>query len=85
MDPEGDSLVARDDRVVQLDAGIEHAVGIAPALSVALADGFVEQTGVLRCVDLDVLAAEAAELRDLAAREVHEIGEIGVARRIRSA
>ena len=77
--------VARDDRVVELDAGVEHLVRIAAALPVALADRLVEQRRVLRRVDLDVLAAEPAQLRDLAPREVHEVGQVGVARRVGAA
>ena len=72
-----------DDRVVELDAGVEQSIGIAAALAVALADRLVEQRRVLRRIDLDVLAAEPRQLGDLAAREVDEVGEIGVARRRR--
>ena len=75
--------MAVDDRVVQLDAGVEQPVRIAAALPVAFAHGLVEQGGVLRRVDLHVLAAEAAEFRDLAAREIHQVGQVGVARRRR--
>ena len=77
--------VAVDDRVVELDAGVDEPVGVAAALPVALANRLVEQRGVLRRVDLDVFAPEAAQLLDLAAREVDEIGQVGVARRIGAA
>ena len=75
--------MAVDDRVVELDAGVEQRVGIAAALAVALADRLVEERGVLRRVDLDVLAAEPDQLRDLAPGEVDEVGEVRVARRVR--
>ncbi len=77
--------MALDDRVVELDAGVEQLVGIAAALPVAFANRLVEERGVLRRVDLDVVAAEPAQFRDLATREVHEIGEVGVACRVRAA
>ena len=54
--------VALDDRVVELDARVEHLVGIAAALAVALANRLVEQRRVLRRVDLDVVAAEPPQL-----------------------
>ena len=85
VDAEGDAGVAVDDRVVELDAGVEHLVGIAAALAVALANRLVEQRRVLRRVDLDVLAAQALQLGDLAPGEIHEVGEICVACRIRRA
>ena len=71
-----------DDRVVQLDVRVEHLVRIAAALPVALADLLVEQRRILRRVDLHVLAAEPPQLLDLAPREVDEIREIGIARRV---
>ena len=71
--------MAVDDGVVELDARVEHPGRIAATLTVALADGFVEQRRILRRVDLHVLAAKAPELFDLTAREVHEVGEIRVA------
>jgi hypothetical protein len=40
------------------------------------------QRGVLRRVDLDVVAPEPLQFRDLAPGEVDEIGQVGVARRI---
>ena len=58
VDAEGDAGVPADDRVVELDARVEHLVRIAAALAVAFADRLVEQRGVLRRVDLDVGAAE---------------------------
>ena len=85
VDAEGHARVAVDDRVVELDAGVEHLVGIAAALPIALADRLVEQRGVLRSVDLHVLAAEAPQLVDLTAREIDEVGEVRVARRVRAA
>ena len=77
--------MAVDDGVVELDAGVEQPIGIAAALAVAFADRLVEQRRVLRRIDLHVLAAEAAELRDLAAGEVDEIREVGVPRRVGAA
>ena len=65
--------------------GVEHAVGIAAALPVALANLLVEQRRILRRVNLDVLAAEPRQLGDLAPGEVDEIGEVGVAGRVRGA
>ena len=82
VDAERHAGMALDDRVVQLDGGVEHPIGIAAALAVALANRLVEQPGVLRRVDLDVLAAEPRQLGDLAAGEVDEVGEVGVARRV---
>ena len=75
--------MADDDGIVELDAGVEHLVRVAAALPVAVANALVEQARVLRRVDLDVLAAEAAKLCDFPAREVDEIRQVGVARRIR--
>ena len=85
VDAERHPLVAVDDGVVELDAGIEQPIGIASALPVALADCLVEERGVLRGIDLHVLAAQASQLGDLAPREVHEVRQIGVARGIGAA
>ena len=74
--------MAVDDRVVQLDVGVQHPVRIVAALAIALADRLVEQRRVLRRVDLDVFAPEPAQLLDLAPGEIDEIGQVGVARRI---
>ncbi len=82
VDAEGQAGVSLDDRVVQLDRRVEHAIGIAAAGAVALADGLVEQPGILRGVNLDVLAAEARELGNLAAGEIHDVGKIGIERRV---
>ena len=60
VDAERHAGVAVDDRVVQLDAGVEQAIRIAPALPVAFADLLVEERRILRCVNLDVLASEPA-------------------------
>jgi hypothetical protein len=85
VDAELHAGVALDDRVVELDARVEHPVGIAAALPIALANGLVEQRGVLRRVDLDILAPEPAQFLDLAAGEVDDVGQIGVARRVSAA
>ena len=82
VDAERDARVAIDDRVVELDAGIEHPVGIAAALPVALANGLVEKRRHTAARRFARIASEAAELRDFATREVDEVGEVGVASRI---
>jgi hypothetical protein len=56
--------------------------GIASALSVALAHLLVEQRGILRRVDLHVLAPEAGAARRSPAREVDEIRKIRVTCRV---
>src|SRR5579864_2436486 len=55
---EGDPGVARDDRVVHLDAAVDDLLRIAAALAIALAHLGVEERAVLGAVDLDVGAAE---------------------------
>jgi hypothetical protein len=85
VNAERDARVALDDRVVELHRRREQRVRVAAALAVTLADRLVEERRVLRRVDLDVLAAESFELRDLATGEIDEVGEIGVPRRIRAA
>src|SRR5262249_36578034 len=64
VDAERHPGVSIDDRVVELHGCRQHLVRIAPALAVAVADLLVEQRRVLRGVDLNVLAAEAPQLRD---------------------
>src|SRR5579859_204581 len=82
MESEGDSRIALDDRVVELDAAVDQLLGVAPALPVALAHGRVEKRPILRRVDLDVCAPEADELVDLAPGQVDDVGEVVVAGRI---
>src|SRR5207245_3971591 len=72
--------MARNDRVVHLEALVEQLVRIAAASPVTFPQIVVEQGRVLWRVDLDVGAAETAELRDLAASEVHDVGEVCVTR-----
>src|SRR5205823_12787114 len=74
--------VLPDHRVVHLDRRVDHAVGVAPALLVALAHLGIEQRRVLGGVDLDVAAAQADQLLDLASGEIDHVGQIGVARGI---
>ena len=71
-----------DDGVVHLDARVDQPVGVAAALAVALAQGRVEEGRVLRRVDLHVRAAEPDQLGHLAPREVDDVGQVGVARRV---
>jgi hypothetical protein len=79
VDAEGDAWLTVDDRVVELDARVQHPIRIRAAPAIAFADRLVEQRRVLRRVDLHVLAAEPRELGDLAPREVDQVGEIRVA------
>src|SRR6185295_9189873 len=65
VDAEGDAGMAVDDGVVELDAGVEQAIGIAATLPVALAHLLVEERRVLRRIALDVGAAAPAHLRPL--------------------
>jgi hypothetical protein len=83
VDREGEAGVTLDDRVVELDARVEHLVRVAPSLAIAFANGVIQERGILRCIDLDVFAPESFQFRDLAAGEVDQVGEIGVAGRIR--
>ena len=82
MEPEGHAGVPLDDRVVQLDAEVDHLLGIAAALPVALAHLRVEQRTVLRPVDLDVGAAQAHQLLHLAPRDVHDVRQERVPGRV---
>ena len=69
----------------EVDARVEHLVGIVAALAVAFANRLVEERGILRGVDLHVVAAEPPQFLDFPPREVDEIGQIGVAGRVRAA
>ena len=80
MDAEGDAGMAVDDGVVELDARVQQAIRIAAALPVSVADRLVEQGGVLRRVDLHVLASKAPQFFDFAPREVDDIRQVRVAR-----
>src|SRR5207302_9265686 len=82
--PERHPGMAGDDRVVHLDALVQQLIGIAAAPPVTLAQIAVEQGSVLWCIDLYIRAAEAAELLDLAAGEVDDVVQVGLARRIRA-
>ena len=84
MDAEGHARVIANNRVVELHRSIQHPIRIAPALPIALADLFIEKCRVLRGVDLDVLAAKAGELGNLASGEIHDVGKIRVACGIRA-
>ena len=82
VDAEGDAGMVADHGVVEFDAAVEQPVRVVAALAVALADGRVEQPGILRRVELDVGAAEADQFGDLGAQDIHHIGEVGIDRRV---
>src|SRR5438309_4192938 len=79
---EGHARVMADHGVVHLDAGVDQPVGIAAARDVAGAQRRIKQGRILGRVDLDVHAAEPDQLLDLAAIEIHDVGQVGVARRV---
>src|SRR4029453_16466342 len=83
VDAEGHAAVPLDDRVVELDARVEHLVRVAAALPVPFANRFIQQRVVLWRVDLDVLTSESLQFLDLASCEVDEIREVGVTGGIR--
>src|SRR5712692_3631505 len=74
--------MALDDRVVELDAAVDQLLGVAPPLAVALAHGRVEESPVLRRVDLYIRAAKADQLIDLPPGEVDHVCEVLVAGRV---
>src|ERR1700674_1168517 len=73
VESKGDAGVALDDGVVELDAAVDQLLGVAPSLPVAFPHRRVQEGSVLRRVDLDIGAAEANQLVDLAAGQVDHV------------
>src|SRR6266540_4009485 len=79
VESERDPGMAADHRIVHLDTGVDEPIGIAAALAVALAERRVQKGRVLGGVDLDVRAAEPRQLFHLAAAQIDNVAEVGVA------
>ena len=77
-----DPGVVADDRVVELNAGVDELVGITSALAVSLSQLGIEKRGVLGGVDLDIGTAQPAELGDLAPAEIDDIRQVRIPTRV---
>src|SRR3981081_3687954 len=53
VQPKRDARVVLDDRVVELDAAVDQLLGVAPSLPVAFSHRRVQESPVLRRIDLD--------------------------------
>src|SRR5579863_6818732 len=82
VEREGHARVALDDRVVELYAAVDQLFWVASPLPVAFPHGRVEERSILGPVDLYVGAAKANQLVHLAAREVDDVGQVGISRRV---
>src|SRR6266702_380151 len=54
VNSKGDSRVAANDGVVQLNAAIDEFIGVAPALAIPLAHLWIEESSILGSIDLNV-------------------------------
>ena len=83
MNGEGHSGVTINNGVVQFDAVIDQLVRVVPTLAISLPHLRVEKSRVLWSVNLYVGAAQTNQFLYLTSREVHNVGQVGIAGRIR--